>query len=194
MLDHLVYLVPDLGAAVAQFAPRGLSFSPGGRHMTRGTHNTLLRLGTRSYLELLAIDPTTSIPAPRWMGIDLGTLPRLSRWAVHAGAESFPARDWQAGSRQLPDGRTLRWQLTDPGTAPATVVRPFLIDWSESATHPADTLPEVGVELVELRLFCPDAEAVNTELERYSVPWRAVPATELRIEATLRAPWGLVEL
>ena len=194
MLDHLVYLVHNLGAAVAQLATQGLSFSPGGRHTTRGTHNALLRLGPRSYLELLAIDPTTSIPAPRWMGIDLGTLPRLSRWAVHAGAESFPAHDWQAGSRQLPDGRLLRWQLTDPGTAPATVVRPFLIDWSESAAHPAETLPEVGVELVELRLFCPDTKAVNTQLKQYSVPWRAVSAAEPSIEATLRGPQGLVQL
>ena len=194
MLDHLVYVVPKLDEAVARFSTQGLPFSPGGRHPARGTHNALLRLGSCSYLELLAIDPDTTIPPPRWMGIDLGTLPRLSRWAVHAGATSFAARDWQAGTRQLPDGRLLRWQLTNPGTAPATVVRPFLIDWSDSPTHPAETLPEVGVELVELRLFCPDIEAVNTELERYSVPWRAVSATELKIEATLRGPQGLVQL
>ena len=193
MLDHLVYVVPKLEEAVARFATLGLPFSPGGRHPARGTHNALLRLGTRSYLELLAIDPDTPIPPPRWMGIDLGILPRLSRWAVHAGATSFAERDWQAGTRQLPDGRLLRWQLTDPGTAPATVVRPFLIDWSASATHPAETLPEVGVELVELRLSCPDAEAVNTELERYSVSWQAISAAEPRIEATLRGPHGMVQ-
>ena len=194
MLDHLVYVVADLEAAVAHFATLGLPLSPGGRHMIHGTHNVLLRLGPRSYLEVLAVDPDTPILPPRWMGIDLGTLPRLSRWAVHAGATSFAERDWQTGTRQLPDGRELRWQLTDPGTAPATVVRPFLIDWSDSPTHPAETLPEVGVELVELRLSCPDAEAVNAYLERYGVPWRAVSAAEPRIEATLRGPRGLMRI
>ncbi len=194
MLDHLVYVVADLEAAVAHFASLGLPFSPGGRHVTHGTHNALLRLGPRSYLEVLAVDPGTHIPPPRWMGIDLGTLPRLSRWAVHAGATSFAEHDWQTGTRELPDGRQLRWQLTDPGKALATVVRPFLIDWSDSPTHPADTLPEVRVELVELRLSCPDAEAVNTDLARYGVAWRAVLATEPKIEATLRGPRGTVTL
>ena len=192
MLDHLVYLVPGLEAAMARFATLGLPFSPGGRHLTRGTHNALLRLGPRSYLELLAVDPTTDISPPRWMGIDLGNLPRLSRWAVHAGATDFPQKAWQAGSRTLPDGRALNWQLTDPGATPATNILPFLIDWSESATHPADALPEVGVRLVTLRLFSPEAEKINVEIARYGVSWRATFAPTDRMAATIHGPGGAV--
>ncbi|CAH1000582.1 hypothetical protein LEM8419_01716 [Neolewinella maritima] len=194
MLDHLVYVVADLQAAVARFASAGLLFSPGGRHTARGTHNALLRLGPRSYLEVLAVDPTTDLPAPRWMGIDLGTLPRLSRWALHAGAKDFPTEDWQQGTRILADGRALHWRLTDPGSAPATEVVPFLIDWSGSTTHPAEALPDAGVELVDLRLYSPDEHTVNQTLQRYGAGQRAVQAASPRIAATVRGPIGLVRL
>ena len=194
MLDHLVYLVTNLPAAMAHFARLGLDFTPGGRHPERGTHNAVLRLASGSYLELLAVDPTTSVPAPRWMGIDQPPLPRLSRWAVHARVADFPDRPWQAGQRELPNGRQLRWQLTDPGSAPATSALPFLIDWGKRGTHPTDLLPEVDVELLDLHLYTPQATTVNQLLTRLESPYRAIPAAEAHLTATLRGPRGVLQL
>ena len=186
MLDHLVYLVPDLPRAVARFTALGLPPSPGGRHPDRGTHNALLRLGPRSYLELLAVDPHTRVAAPRWMGIDLPGGDRISRWATSAG--EIPAGpSVRAGSRILADGRTLRWQLTDPGTTPATDVVPFLIDWNDGP-HPAEGLPDLGLRLHELRLIHPDPAAVNGRLNRMGIPQKAIRGPAPKIEAVIRGP------
>lgn len=205
MLDHLVYLVADLEQAADWFSERGITVSPGGRHLNRGTHNALARLGPRSYLELLAVDPTTSISAPRWMGIDLpAPIPRISRWSrlSREGAKISEQAallgtqpEVQAGERQLPTGETLRWRLSDPGTTPAVDVLPFLIDWGgPESPHPADNLPDVGVELVTLRLFHPDPEVVNPILARLGVMQKAVRAATPKIEVVLHGRLGKLTL
>ena len=187
MFDHLVYLVPDLPAAVTRFTSLGLPPAPGGRHLTRGTHNALLRLGRRQYLELLAVDPQTTLPPPRWMGIDLAAKPRISRWAASAG-EMNDGREISAGSRQLPDGRTLRWTLSDPGTEPAVDVLPFLIDWGADGPHPADDLPDLGLSLRELRLYHPEPDRINERLQQLGLPQKAVRGPAPKIEAVIRGP------
>jgi hypothetical protein len=162
-IDHFVYLVHDLDKMAAQIGGQlGVSFRPGGRHQDRGTQNVLLRVGEKTYLELITVDPENqSVSAPRWMGVDL--LPkevdgRLSRWAVATTSENYDVArrelaglDPQAGvsepgSRLLADGSLLRWRLTAPGAAPAIRAMPFLIDWYGQAT-PAEKLPEVGVHI-----------------------------------------------
>ncbi|NJB87000.1 hypothetical protein GGR26_002777 [Lewinella marina] len=195
MLDHLVYTVPDLSRAIASFTAAGLPPTPGGRHPERGTHNALLRLGLRSYLELLAVDPDTDIPPPRWMGIDLaGGISVISRWAVHAGAVQYSGEALQSGSRRLADGQLLRWRLSDPGTHPAVDVVPFVIDWSASGTHPADRLPDLGLALESLTLEHPDPAAVNDRLLRMGLPQKAIRGAAPRIGAVLRGPQGKLNL
>ncbi len=202
MTDHLVYVVPGLSAAAARFIALGLPPSPGGRHLSRGTHNLLLRFGPRSYLELLAVDPLTSVAPPRWMGIDAGPLPRISRWALSAGAAiterapalaAFPGTSTavQRGERQLPDGRMLRWQLSDPGTTPAVSSVPFLIDWGEAGSpHPADDLPDLGLKLHALRLFHPEAPALQAFLRACGSELVVHQAPEARIAAVFTTPRG----
>ncbi|MGB3799770.1 MAG: VOC family protein [Lewinella sp.] len=187
MFDHLVYLIDDLPATVAQFARLGVPTSPGGRHLSRGTHNALLRLGERQYLELLAVDPATHISPPRWMGIDLGNLPRISRWAASAG-KMPDGQPLQSGQRDLPNGQTLKWKLTDPGSQPAISILPFLIDWGADGPHPADSLPDLGFYLDELRLIHPDPATINRQLQRLELPQRAIRGPSPKIEAVIRGP------
>ncbi|MGY8804381.1 MAG: VOC family protein, partial [bacterium] len=57
-LDHLVYAVPDLTAAIASFdSALGVSPAYGGRHTGMGTHNAILPFRGDTYLELIARDP-----------------------------------------------------------------------------------------------------------------------------------------
>lgn len=57
-VDHLVVAAAGLDAGTAWLeAHLGVPLAPGGRHAAMGTHNRLLRLGPRLYLELIAIDP-----------------------------------------------------------------------------------------------------------------------------------------
>jgi hypothetical protein len=54
MLDHVVILVDDLDQAVVDYQSQGFVVTPGGTHADGLTHNALIVLADRSYLELIA--------------------------------------------------------------------------------------------------------------------------------------------
>ena len=71
-LDHLVLAAITLADGIEFVADTtGVVPQPGGKHVAMGTHNALLRLGPRVYLEIIAIDPDGLTPArPRWFDLD----------------------------------------------------------------------------------------------------------------------------
>src|SRR5689334_6927040 len=91
VLDHLVVAAETLDQGEDYLASLlGTRPRRGGKHVAMGTHNSLLRLGRGSYLELIAIDPGAATPArPRWFDLDrpamralLAQQPRLIHWAA----------------------------------------------------------------------------------------------------------------
>ena len=65
-LDHLIVAAATLEQAEAFITERtGATPLRGGKHVAMGTHNSLLRLGERIYLELIAIDPDAPAPGRR---------------------------------------------------------------------------------------------------------------------------------
>jgi hypothetical protein len=203
-VDHLVYAVPDLDAAVADLERRlGVRAAPGGQHPGRGTRNALVALGPDSYLEILAPDPAQ--PAPpggRWFGVDPAGPARLAGWAAKgadltrlaasAQARGVPLGPVVAGSRQRPDGVTLRWTLTDPGVSPALSLVPFFIDWADSA-HPAATASR-GPVLEALRGEHPRPEVAREPLAALGIDLPIQQGPRPALVALLRTVSGLVEL
>ncbi len=208
MIDHLVYLVHDLPAVAERMGRAlGVEFSPGGRHLDRGTHNMLLSLGPTTYLELLAIDvDNAAVEPPRWMGVDAlpaATLGRLSRWAltVDAQIEALAARleaavpgagQVQAGARALAGGDVLRWQLTDPGSAAAVRSLPFLLDWCGNPS-PAARLPEVGCRLQVLRVTGPHRALIGTLADAQD-PLDIRDGEKEALVASIAGPAGTIHL
>jgi len=207
-LDHLVVAGATLAQAIEYVADlTGVTPRPGGQHVAMGTHNALVRLGDRVYLELIAIDP--SLPRPpraRWFDLDvaamqaaLGDRPRLVHWVARtndleraiANAKVDPGRA-HAMSRG-----DFRWRITipDDGRRPGGGVLPTLIQW-DVARHPADGLPNDGVTLVELAASHPSPETIRRALAALGLAdaLRVTYGAPPRLAAMLRTPRGLVTL
>src|SRR5216684_222849 len=56
-IDHIVIVVRDLDAAVADYGRLGFTVVRGGRHPSMGTHNALIAFSDGAYFELI---PTAS--------------------------------------------------------------------------------------------------------------------------------------
>lgn len=204
-IDHLVYCVPDLDQAMDDFELlAGVRPVFGGYHANKGTKNALVRLGNHCYLELLAVDEENlAITGPRWMGIDLIQAPRLTRWAIHSANLAQDAAVLgryhpeqgivTGGQRQTAAGDVLTWQLSVPRAEPEIELIPFLIDWSNSAAHPADNLPQ-GCSLVEVTLYHPYPAKVAPTLELLGLEVELIEADEIAIIAALDTPQGRVIL
>ena len=89
--DHLVVAAATLEQGEDHLESLlGVRPQRGGKHVAMGTHNALLRLSERVYLEIIAIDPQGVKPArPRWFGLDdlalqseLTERPRLIHWVA----------------------------------------------------------------------------------------------------------------
>jgi Glyoxalase-like domain len=198
-LDHLVYATPDLEATCRDLEIRlGVRASAGGQHPGRGTHNALISIGPKAYLEIIGPDPLQPETKAVWFGIDQLTAPKLITWAVRVDElEAFVKGSAifgvvRTGSRKTPDGTTLSWQLTEPQLVRGVGLVPFLIKWN-SREHPADSAI-AGPRLVQLRMEHPEPELIRKQLN----PLRLEVAIERRSSPALVAIFeganGLIEL
>jgi hypothetical protein len=201
-IDHVVIGAPELDAAVALVAARtGVTAAQGGAHPGRGTHNALMGLGERSYLELVA-----PVPGAELTG-DLADFARLTgptplAFAIRSSdlaatrervkSEGLAVSDIVSGSRQRPDGTTVRWRVFEL-TAPELSVGPFFIEWDAGSQHPSESAPS-GCRLSQLELRGPKVDAVARLLKHLGVdvPVREAPSASLGV--VLHCPSGDVTL
>jgi hypothetical protein len=201
-IDHLIYAAPDLEAAVADVERRfGVRATGGGQHLGMGTHNKLLALGPRTYLEIVAPDPGQPEPdGPRPYGVDGVTAPGMVGWVLasndiegalsRARTAGFDPGDVIAGHRVTPSGTTLRWRST--ANAMTAGVIPFLISWGDTP-HPASSAP-AGLTLASFRIERPDPGAIQTPLHALGAEVDVRPASEIALIARITGPLGVDEL
>jgi len=204
-IDHLVYCVHDLDASIREFEEKyGFQINVGGRHLHHGTRNALINLGQNCYLELLAIDRgNKQVYQDRWMGIDLLTEDKLTRWAISSSDLDRDHRilsDYNeqmgiisTGSRQRPDTKVLNWKMTLPLSQPEVEVIPFLIDWSESESHPTDGLSVQG-QLLGLELSHPEPDRIKSCLAHLGHEVVITQSEETIIKATIKGPKGQFQI
>jgi len=207
-LDHLVLAATTLADGIDYVAETtGATPQPGGRHVAMGTHNALLRLGERVYLEIIAIDPDGAAPPrPRWFDLDdialqseLTERPQLVAWVartadIERSAAACPIPLGPITPMQRGD---YRWRITipDDGRRPGRGIVPTLIQW-DVLTHPADRLPASPVSIAQVAAAHADPAHVRAALAALGLA-DVVQVTfdgNARLAAMLRTPRGLVTL
>ena len=199
-LDHLVIACADLEQGAAWLHSQlGVEPEGGGKHAAMGTHNRLLRLGARQYLELLAVDPDAEPPPQaRWFGLDDRTLreraarePFLLTWvAATDDLEEAVARVPELGLVRTLSRGALHWKIALPegGTLAFDGVMPTLVQW-QGSVHPCDTLEDRGCELGFLSLGHPSAVDIAVMLQTVEFEgWDVVEVGPRRLTATIRTP------
>jgi catechol 2,3-dioxygenase-like lactoylglutathione lyase family enzyme len=197
-VDHIVLGVADLDRAVQDFERMtGVRPVPGGKHPA-GTHNALVSLGDRIYLELLAVQPGATPPE------HLRALAGLRRptpiaWAVTsddgAGLQSaltaakFSLTERKAGSRTTPDGATLHWETF--GLTTEWPEAPFFILWSPETPHPSKTSPS-GCIVRRFAISSPRRGEMERLRKTLGLRIEVNQATEAAMRIELAGPKGSV--
>jgi len=203
-IDHIAYAVPNLKEG-CQYLEKllGCEILGGGRHLNNGTHNALINLGNEIYLEILAVDTKNEdIKGPRWMGVDLISSPRVTRWALKS---SNLASDLAAlkkyntdlgnsfkGSRKKQDGTILKWNMALPLPAPAVEIAPFAVDWKDSI-HPTKSLPN-ECQLLSLELRHPTPSIYHNLFRELDIALSINQSVRTELLLKISTPNGIVEL
>ena len=198
LIDHLVYAVPSLPAAMADVAERfGVRAQAGGKHIGLGTRNALLALAPRTYLEIIAPDPEQPEPSmPRPFGVGGVSHGRLAGWALacddidaavaRARSHGYDPGEVIDGRRVSPAGTALRWRMTRSQTAVDLV--PFLISWGDTE-HPAASAPR-GLTLEAFSIEHPDPGSLAPLLTALGADVEIKPAGTAALVARLSGPNG----
>ena len=169
-IDHLVVACADLDQGSAWVRDTlGVDPVPGGKHATMGTHNRLLKLGPRTYLELIAVDPEAPPPGhPRWFDLDNADLasrvvqaPQLVTWVAACSDLYGAVAAVPALGEVTPFTRgDFAWDfaLAEGGRLNFGGVLPYALQWRSA--HPAERLPEAGCTLRTLELAHPAAASI----------------------------------
>ena len=118
-LDHVVLVVLDLDAAIADHGRRGFTVTPGGEHAGGLSHNALVGFADGSYLELIAFhDVAAAVGKHSWAPV----AERGGGWADFALLSDdlmsdaatlgdLVARPPEDGGRTRPDGVAIAWRV-----------------------------------------------------------------------------------
>ncbi len=206
-LDHIIWACDDLERGARRFeALTGVSPRYGGVHASGSTHNALVAVGPRCYLEILAPTGPQSPTEDAWCRLAReSTEPRimtycqrsprpLSQLAQIAEAAGAHHALVSNNGRLTPEGVRLNWQWVAPVFEQFGLAFPFFIDWLDSP-HPAATAPDRGdLRLAEFAVGHPQAGALLQTLNKMGTPINTYTAAAMEFRVRLHTPRGMVSL
>jgi hypothetical protein len=184
----------------------GVRPQPGGKHVAMGTHNALLSLGPRFFLEVIAVDPEGVKPArPRWFDLDeprmkaaLAEGPQLIHWVVRTkGIDGAVARIPELGTVTPMARGDFSWRISvpDDGHRPGRGLVPTVIEWADGA-HPTDRMTDKGLRLAAIAGEHPEPAAVRAPLATLGLSdtLKVTYAKSPRLAAMIRTARGVATL
>ena len=158
-LDHIIWACSDLEYGSRRFeALTGVQPRFGGVHASGLTHNALVGLGNRCYLEILAPVGPAGPGDDAWCRLARAARePRIMTYCLRSArplselASTFVALGWKnsvvaSNGRTTPEGVRLRWQWLAPTVERFGLAFPFFIDWLDSP-HPGSLLVPYNLSL-----------------------------------------------
>lgn len=204
-IDHLIVTAPNLKSGV-QWVRDVLGATPelGGKHLSIGTHNCLLRLGEKTYLEVISPDPNAPDPGrPRFFDLDNVIEPRLATWVarisdIHGVVSACTET---LGAIEPMSRGELNWLITLTGDGSLLLggIAPALIEWQGTA-HPSQKLRDEGCKLLSVELYHSDPERVERLFRSINLDTRSItvirsePEASPRIMATIETRQGVKHL
>jgi Glyoxalase-like domain len=209
-LDHIIWAHNDLESATKAFESlTGIRPRYGGMHASGLTHNALVGLGGRCYLEILApVDPTGTQDDEWTRFARTATGPRLFTYCMRSPlplreleplAASLGCRGGKvAGNgRTTPEGVQLHWEWLAPAFDALGRALPFFIDWLDSS-HPAESFakaePNAAISLTHFAVGHPAAATLRQVLTPLTAPIEIYAAPDLEFQLQLETPRGAVTL
>ena len=205
--DHLVVAALSLEQGCDWIEQQlGVRPQPGGQHVAMGTHNALLGLGPRFFLEVIAVDPKGKTPQrPRWFDLDeprmkaaLAEGPQLVHWVARTNDIAAAVLRLPSLGVITPMARgNLSWRITIPedGHRPGRGLVPTVIEWPD-LHHPADTLADSGRTLAAIAGEHPEPGAVRADIAALGLSdfLKVTYAKSPRLAAMIRTPRGVATI
>jgi len=202
--DHLILSTPDLSKGM-DYVENLLGVRPvfGGQHLGLGTHNALLSLGNRTYVEVIAPDPKQNFDKNKlWITIENVSTPRLSRWVAQtdqleaivakAKEHQIPIGDIRPGSRTQTDRTPVSWEATFPAVESFGGLLPFFINWGNSL-HPSESLPLAG-SLKKIFGTHPQPDLIQKYWHVLGIPYEIKYSAHPQLHAWIQTKKGLIKL
>jgi hypothetical protein len=206
-LDHIIWACDDLERGSKRFeALTGVTPHYGGTHASGLTHNALVRIGPRCYLEVLAPTGPPSAKDDAWSRLArTGGEPRVLTYCLRSSralsdlaqiAEGMGAPKAQvlSNGRVTPEGVKLKWQWVAPAFERFGLAFPFFIDWLDSPHPAAMAQTPAGIRLRHFAVGHPQADELQRSLSRLGAPIETYTAAGSEFRVQLDTPRGTVSL
>jgi hypothetical protein len=199
-LDHILLAVRDLDEAAEHLeSEHGLTSYVGGNHPAWGTGNRIVPLGD-SYLELIAVvDESTAATTDlgRWVAAGAAARGAPIGWVVRPDDLDATTKRLGItaleGSRERPDGTTLRWRMAGIARARGEPALPWFIDWEDRATYPGAAGAPVAARIVRIQLEGRQS-ALEAWLGPHDLPLDVRDGTAGLVAVDIHGPRGALTL